>query len=217
MNGWFGRQFELPKQFILRPPLQVSNGRLLWKEGGDVAFQGNITVSGGPQLSLDLVRGLQGIEAKQIMIADRGQSAHMTLDLKKENFGFSFNGTLDQETLNRILQTPPREGNLIQGGSEVSVVEAPLRFNARGRLSGRELRLPLQEETAVVEFFFLEADTAGINVRSANLVWRESRLSFIGRLLPDANALWLDMDISADRLVWEEVDELVKRGGKSED
>jgi AsmA-like C-terminal region len=217
MNEWLGRQMELPKQFMLRPPLQVSNGRLLWKEGGDVAFQGSMTVGGGPQLSLDLVRGLQGIEAKQIMIADRGQSAHMTLDLKKENFGFSFNGNLEQETLNRIFQTSPLEGSLIQGDIEVSVFEAPLRFNARGRLSGRELRLPLQDETAVVEFFFLEADPGGINVRSANVVWRESRLSLMGKVLPDANALWLDMAISADRVVWEEVDELVKRGGKSGD
>jgi AsmA-like protein len=217
MNGWLGRQIELPKQFMLRSPLQVSKGRVLWQEGGDVAFQGSSTVGGGPQLSLDLVRGVQGIVAKQITIADRGQSARMSLDLKKENFGFSFNGTLEQETLNRIFQTPPLEGSLIQGDVEVSVFEAPLRFNARGRLSGRELRLPLQDETAVVEFFFLEADAGGINVRSANLLWRESRLSLMGKVLPEANALRLDVDISADRIVWEEVDELVKRGGKSGD
>ena len=217
MTAWLSRQIELPKQLMLRSPLQVTKGRVLWKEGGDVAFQGDLTVGGGPQLSLDLVRGVQGIVAKQITIADRGQSARMSLDLKKENFGFSFNGTLEQETLNRIFQTPPLEGSLIQGDVEVSVFEAPLRFNARGRLSGRELRLPLQDETAVVEFFFLEADAGGINVRSANLLWRESRLSLMGKVLPEANALRLDMDISADRIVWEEVDELVKRGGKSGD
>jgi AsmA-like C-terminal region len=217
MNGWLGRQIEMPKQFMLRSPLRVSKGRVLWKEGGDVAFQGSGTVGGGPQLSLDLVRGVQSIVAKQIMIADRGQSARMSLDLKKGNFGFSFNGTLEQETLNRIFQTPPLEGSLIQGDIEVSVFEAPLRFNARGRLSGRELRLPLKDETAVVEFFFLEADADGINVRSANLLWRESRLSLMGKVLPEANALRLDMDISADRVVWEEVDELVKRGSKGGD
>jgi hypothetical protein len=217
MNGWLGRQIEMPKQFMLRSPLRVSKGRVLWKEGGDVAFQGSGTVGGGPQLSLDLVRGVQGIVAKQIMIADRGQSARMSLDLKKENFGFSFNGTLEQETLNRIFQTPPLEGSLIQGDIEVSVFEAPLRFNARGRLSGRELRLPLKDETAVVEFFFLEADADGINVRSTNLLWRESRLSLMGKVLPEANVLRLDMDISADRVVWEEVDELVKRGSKGGD
>jgi len=163
------------------------------------------------------VRGVQSIVAKQIMIADRGQSARMSLDLKKGNFGFSFNGTLEQETLNRIFQTPPLEGSLIQGDIEVSVFEAPLRFNARGRLSGRELRLPLKDETAVVEFFFLEADADGINVRSTNLLWRESRLSLMGKVLPEANVLRLDMDISADRVVWEEVDELVKRGSKGGD
>ena len=84
----------------------------------------------------------------------------MTLNLKKDNFAFSFNGTLEQETLNRIFQVPPLEGSLIQGDIEVNAFfEAPLRFNARGRLAGRGLRVPLKDESAVVEFFFLEADS----------------------------------------------------------
>ena len=44
----------------------------------------------------------------------------MTLDLKKDNFAFSFNGSLEQQTLNRIFQVPPLEGSLIQGDIEVS-------------------------------------------------------------------------------------------------
>ncbi len=213
MTGWLSHQIELPKEFMLRSPLQLTKGRVLWKQGADVAFQGNVTVAGGPRLSLDLVRGSQTVEVKELVISDGAQHARMTLDIEKDKFAFSFNGTVEQETLNRIFQEPPLEGSLIQGDIEVSAFsEAPLRFNARGRLAGRGLRVPLEDESAVVEFFFLEAGSGGIDVRSAALHWRKSRLSFMGKLLAEAKALQLDMDVSADQVVWEEISEFVETG-----
>jgi hypothetical protein len=191
----------------------VNKGRVIWREGGDVAFQGSLTIAGGPQLSVDLVQGLQTVQVKQLLVTDGSQSTRMTLDLKKDNFAFSFNGSLEQQTLNRIFQKSPLEGSLIQGDIEVSAFfEAPLRFTARGRLAGRELRIPLKDESAIVEFFFLEADQGGINVRSADLRWRNSRLSVMGTLLAETKALRLNMDISADRVVLEEFNELATRG-----
>ena len=156
--------------------------------------------------------GLQTLVAKEILVVDGDRRARITVALKKDNVAFSFNGELEQATLNRIFQTPPLEGSLIQGDIEVSAfIEAPLRFTARGRLAGRELRVPLKDESAVVEFFFLEADPNAVNVRSANLRWRNSRLSLMGKLLAEAKALRFDMDISADRVVWEEISELIER------
>lgn len=214
MIHWLGRQIELPKELMLRSPLQMTKGRILWKQGDDVAFQGNITVAGGPRLSLDIVQGPQILEVKEIRVTDGEQSARMTLDLKKDNFVFSFDGALYQETLNRIFQVPPLEGSLIQGDIEVRVYdETPLRFSARGRLSGRGLRVPLKNESAIVEFFFLEADPDAVNLRSANLRWSNSRFSFMGKLLAATKALRLDMDISADRVVWEEISAMVDGGG----
>ena len=104
-------------------------------------FKGDLTVAGGPRLSLDLVRGPQTVEVKEILIADGEQRARMTFDLERDKFAFSFNGALEQKTLNRIFQAPPLEASLIQGDIEVSAfLEAPLRFTARGRLAGKELR-----------------------------------------------------------------------------
>ena len=216
--GWLSRQIELPKELMLRSPLQVTKGRVLWKEGGDVAFQGDLTVAGGPRLSLDLVRAPQTVEVKEILIADGEQRARMTFDIERDKFALSFNGALEQKTLNQIFQAPPLEASLIQGDIEVSAfLEEPHRFTARGRLAGKELRVPLKDEHAIVEFFFLEADPNGLNLRSANLRWRDSRLSFMGKLLAEPKALRLDMDVSADQVVWEEFDQLVNRGSKGGD
>jgi hypothetical protein len=214
MTGWLAGQVEMPKQFTIRSPLQVSKSRVLWKKDGDVAFAGDLRVAGGPQISFDIVRGPQILEAKEILIVDGERRAHMTLALKKDNVAFSFNGALDQQTLNRIFQTSPLEGSLIQGDIEVSAYdETPLRFTARGRLSGRELLVPLKDETAIVEFFFLEADPKAVNVRSAKLRWRNSNLSLMGKVLASAKALRFDMNISADRIVWEEISSIIEHEG----
>ena len=198
---------------MLRSPLQVNKGRVLGKRG-DVAFQetsGSPTVRKSPSISF---AGLQTLVAKEILIVDGDRRARITVDLKKDNVAFSFNGELDQATLNRIFQTPLLEGSLIQGDIEVNAINGtPLQFTARGRLAGRELRVPLKDQLAVVEFFFLEAAQDGVNIRSADVRWRKSRLSLMGTLLAETKAMRLDMDISADRLVWEEISAMVEGEG----
>ena len=92
------------------------------------------------------------------------------------------------------------------------MVEEPFRFTARGRLAGRELWVPLKDGRAIVDYFFLEAGQGGINVRSAELRWRDSRLSVMGKLIADTKALRVDMQISADRVVWGELKELMDHG-----
>jgi AsmA-like C-terminal region len=210
MTSWLAEQVEMPKQFMLRSPLQVNKSRVLWKKDGDVAFAGDLRIAGGPQISFDLVRGPEILEANKILIVDGERSAHITVALKKNNAAFSFNGALDQATLNRIFQTPLLEGSLIQGDIEVNAVNGtPLQFTARGRLAGRELWVPLKDESAVVEFFFLEADPNTVNIRSAKIRWRDSQLSLMGKLLAEAKALRFDMDVAADRVVWEEISEII--------
>jgi hypothetical protein len=210
MTGWLAGQVEMPNQFMLRSPLQVSKSRVLWKKDGNVAFAGELRIAGGPQISFDLVRGPQTLVAKEILIVDGDRRARITVALKKDNVALSFNGELDQATLNRIFQTPLLEGSLIQGDIEVNAINGtPLQFTARGRLAGRELWVPLKDESAVMEFFFLEADPNAVNIRSAKLRWRNSHLSLVGKLLAEAKALRFDMDVSADRVVWEEISEII--------
>ena len=82
---------------MLRSPLQVSNGRVLWKKDDAVAFKGELTPAGGPRLSLDIVRGPQAVEVKEIRITDGERQARITLNLQKDQLAFSFNGTLEEK------------------------------------------------------------------------------------------------------------------------
>src|SRR5262249_21431922 len=83
MTEWISRQIDWPEQLMLRSPLQVTHGHVVWKSDGDVLLQGNLTIAGGPRLSLDLLRGPKTMEVKELVIADDTQRARMTLDLEK--------------------------------------------------------------------------------------------------------------------------------------
>ena len=115
MTEWISRQIDWPKQLTLRSPLQLTKSRVLWKKDGDVAFTGDLTVAGGPRLSLDMVRAPQTMLVKEIVVADGTQIARMTLDLKKDNFAFSFNGDLEQRNAKPNFPKTAARGELDPG------------------------------------------------------------------------------------------------------
>ena len=151
--------------------------------------------------------------SKRSLLRTATQSARMTLDLKKDNFAFSFNGDLEQADAKPNFPKTAARGKLDPGRhrSQRFFGGAPA-LHCPWTAGGERTPGAVEGESAIVEFFFLEADQEGINVRSANLSWRNSRLSLMGKLLAEPKALRLDMDISADRVVWEEFSELIDRG-----
>jgi hypothetical protein len=83
----------------------------------------------------------------------------------------------------------------------------PYQLSARGTLAGKDIVRPLNGEVAVVEQFVLQGYPAGLNIRSADLRWRRSRIAASGKLTAAKDAVNVDMDVAADRLVWDELSE----------
>src|SRR5262249_55254564 len=215
---WLKREMDVPDRFMPRAPVQVTDARLQWKEGGDVALQGDLVITAGPRLTVDLVRGHHALEVKQATITDGGHTARLALELGKGKSLFSFSGILDQTTLDRIFEVPPLTGipieaGLIEGDLEVSTfVDPPVRFHARGKLAGRDFRIPVAGESVHIESFALEGDHSRVDVRSADFRWRDRRVTLQGRVEGEPSALHVDLDISTDRIVGDELLELLERG-----
>ena len=218
MVAWLKREMDVPDRFAPRAPVQVTDARLRWKEGGDVALQGDLTIAAGPRVTVDLVRGAHALEVKQATITDGGHTAHLALELGKGKSLFSFSGILEQATLDRIFEVPPLTGipieaGLIEGDLEMSTfVDPPVRFHARGKLAGRDFRIPVAGESVHIESFDLEGDHSQIAVRSADFRWRDRRATLQGRVEGEPSALHVDLDLSTDRIVGNELRELLERG-----
>jgi hypothetical protein len=215
---WVRRQTEIPADYMLRSPLEFSAGRIAWRDDGDISFQGKLSIAHGLRLSIDMARNLRSFTIKELLIDDAGQSARATFDLTSHNWGFAFNGTLNKRTLDRIFLTAPMPLGLLQGDFAVNVYrKPPFRLTARGTLAGKDVGPPLKGEDAVIERIVVQGDKAGLNIRTADLRWRRSRISASGKLTASKDALSVDMDLSADRLVWDEFGAVFSGGDRQED
>jgi len=205
MTQWISHQVELPEDLGLRSPLKISAGRLAWRAGGDISFRGQVTVAGGPQLALDVVKQPHGLDLRNLTIDDGVRRARMTFQRTKDHLDLSFSGELTQQTIDKVFASFPMEGSSLRGDIEVNAALAnPISVSARGQLSGNNLLVPLGTEKALVEQFNIEASGDSVLVRSADLHWGKSRLAVSGKVTGAKDALQVDLDMVSDQLDWEE-------------
>jgi hypothetical protein len=206
MMEWLRRQTEIPADYMPRSPLQISSGHLAWRDNGDLSFQGKLTVANGPRLSVDIVRTVPSFIVKELLIDDAHQSARATFELLKDKWALTFRGNLIQPTLDKIFVRAPVRIGLLQGNFSVNASrKPPFGLSALGALAAEDIDPLAKRVNAVLERIIVQADPSGVNIRSAALRWRGSRISAMGKLTAPQDALQVDMDVSADRLVWEEI------------
>ena len=216
MTKWISGKIGMDERLALRSPLKVADGRVRWRKAGDISFRGQFTLADGPRVVLDMTQGAQMIAVKELTVEDGAARAHMVLELERDEVNLSFKGSLGQRTLSRIFQSSPFQSGELQGDIEVRApLEQPSRFSARGRLEGSKFVFSWKNAPAVVEKFIVEAGGGGVGIRSADLRWRTSRVSLSGKLAAAKDALRIDLDASADRVVWDEISEAMGRGAEN--
>ena len=206
MMEWVRRRMEIPADYMLRSPLEFSTSRVAWRDDGEFSFNGKLTVAHGPRLSVDIARTVPSFIVKELLIDDADQSARSTFELLKDKWGLTFRGNLIQQTLDKIFVRAPVRIGMLQGNFSVNASrKPPFGLSALGTLAAKDIDPLARGLNAVLEQMVVQADPAGLNIRSAALRWRGSRISAMGKLTAPQDALQVDMDVSADRLVWEEI------------
>jgi hypothetical protein len=206
MTEWLSRHFELPEGLRLRSPLNIADGRFTRRGDGDLSFRGQVTVAGGPQLSLDLMKQPQRFAVRNLTIEDGGRRGRMTFQVAKNKLDLSFNGELMEQTIDRIFASFPMKGTSLRGAIEINAgLEKPVRVSAQGQLSGSNLLIPLGTENALLEKFSVEASGDSVQVRSAELRWGRSRLTVSGKVISAKDVLRVDVDVIGDQLDWQEL------------
>jgi hypothetical protein len=206
MTEWLSRHVQLPETLQLRSPLKIAAGRLAWRAGGDISFRGQVTVAGGPQLSLDAAKRPQGLALKYLTIDDGHRHARMTFQLAKDNLDLSFNGELMQQTIDKVFASFPLKAGSLRGDIQVNAaLTKPIRVSAQGQLSGSNLSIPLGTEQALLEKFSIEANGPNVQVRSADLRWGKSHLAVSGKATSAKDIVQVDVDVTGDRLDWEDL------------
>ena len=206
MIQWLGRQMELPGELTPRSPLKIGVQSFAWRSGQEFAFKAKVAAPRGAQIYLDLIQTQQRLALRHFTIDDGARHAEMTLQLGRDELDVSFKGELGPQTLNGIFTSSPLQNSSLRGNLRVKGAQTQaLRFTAQGRLEGRNLWLPVKQEKIPIDRFDVEANEGSVRIRAADLRWRRSHLAITGRIMAEAKALRAEMEVTADRLSWPEL------------
>jgi hypothetical protein len=187
--------------------LKIAAERLTWRAGGGISFRGQVTVSGGPQFTVDAVKHPGALALNNLTIDDGERRARMTFQFAKDKLDLSFSGELTQQTIDNVFASFPMKSSSLRGDIQVSASLAhPVTVAAQGMLDGSNLWIPLGTEKTLLEKFSLEASGDSVLVRSADLRRGKSRLAVSGKVTGAKDILQVDLDVTGDQLDWQELE-----------
>jgi hypothetical protein len=218
MTRWLSARLELPHAMTVRTPVSIAAERVAWSSSGDIYFRGEITAAGGPQLALEAAKSPQGLIVHDLTVADGDRRARTSFQSTEKELALSFSGELTQQTIDKILEGFPLQDATLNGEVQITASrEGPMRVSARGHLNGTNISLPLGSDKALLERFSVDASGESLTVRSANLRWRDSRLTASGKLAVAGEILHIEIDVTGDQIDWEELQPLFLSGDKQKD
>jgi hypothetical protein len=216
---WVSDAIGLPSQYKIRPPLSIAEGHLLWDRGAKASFIGDLVLQNGPKVSLDILRNPEELIIKNLLVEDVDSQATLKLHLKQKDVSLEFAGHLVKATVDRLLATNHFFHGWIKGhlGGQI-LLDPPRLSTARGKLKGEDLILPLNLKVPVsIDSFSLNAMKDHLKVDSAILTWGDDRMALGGSVKLLADGVVLDMDLSADNLEWDKVEEIMERDNREDD
>jgi hypothetical protein len=216
---WVSDAIGLPPQYHIRPRVSISHGHLVWDRDTKTSFVGDLTVQNGPRLSLDILRNPEELMIKKLLVQDGDSHASLKLDLKHKDLSLEFAGPLTKGTMDKLLVKNQFFHGWINGELSAQILlDRPSIPKAQGKLKGEDLILPLNLKVPVtIDSFSLNAIKDHLKVESAILTWGEDRMALGGSVKLLADGVVLDMDLSADNLEWDKVEEIMERVNRKDD
>ncbi|MGA2400309.1 MAG: AsmA-like C-terminal region-containing protein [Syntrophobacteraceae bacterium] len=197
----------LPNSLRAIANVDLGNSRLTWDKGSKTAFQGEMQLSSGPMISINLVKTPQGLSIENLTIKDEDSDAAISLDSVQNQLKIGFSGILSNKTADRLLIDNRLLTGVIAGKFNARLyLDTPDKSSAQGEVKISGFQLPVNLPVpARIENAEIEADGNKINVKSAMISWSGSRLSLAGSVEITVDAYLVDMNAFADTLDLESI------------
>ena len=206
----------LKSGIFIRSALSVSEGHLSWTKAGDTSFKGDIAVKEGPQISLDILRGTDRLKVNRLRVNDAASQADMTFDFQGRMLGVTFSGELSERTLDRIFVGYQFQDGWARGDFRAKIdLDQPMESTAQGKINVHALTLPWQfKKPLEVSEISLDAQKNRVSVVLAIFAWGEERFALSGDVNFTKEKIKLDIDLSAENIDLEELQEVFGNGEK---
>ena len=208
---WIKETMNLPSEFKVPHALSLSESHLVWEETGIISFQGAMKIRDGPDVALDIHKTLKELSIKKISVKDRSSNATLSFSNEGKRINFAFAGILTRKTVDTLITLPEFPGGSVKGDFQAEIqIDKPAIINAKGKLDGEKIVIPWKLEGPIkIESLSLNASTKGINLETNSLTWKENSLSLKGNLNSNEKGMIVDMDVSADRLGWNSIKQIL--------
>lgn len=182
-----------------------------WKEHGIFGFDGRIDLAGGPSVDLNMTVNPSVVDVWRLQFRDSQSNAAISLNYAEKHINGRFDGTLTTETLARVIRMPDIQKGMVRGSLSGAIdLETITKSTVRGGLSiagmpvllreGLQLNIKTMDLRAAPGVFFVDAASASIG---------DTDFALKGTIKPGQKDLVLDADLSARRIDWTEVNELL--------
>ncbi|MEN6437149.1 MAG: AsmA-like C-terminal domain-containing protein [Syntrophobacter sp.] len=206
---------ELPGTLRAINDLTLDRSHFSWERGAKTAFDGEMLLSAGPKININLVKTPDEVSIEDLVVKDADSDASISLKWREKRFKVRFSGSLSNRTADRLLTENKLLTGPIQGKFKAQLyLDAPRRSSAEGQLRISGFQLPLGAKTpARIESAVLEAADNRINVKSAMISWNGTRFSLGGAVTIAEDVYLVDMNAFADTL---DLEKLIDSGKKEQ-
>lgn len=200
--GLISRIAELPPGIKVQSPVSLSGLRVDWKQGAELGIKGDYSVADGPKGSIDMGWKTDILSVKELSIEDGAFRATIGLLLKGKILDLNYSGSFGFATLQSFFKADLLPGGHINGDLHLNLpMENPLDLTADGRLEGGDFHLPSRLDIPVgLDEFALTAAGKDLEVSSARISWQKNNLSYSGKLKLTGSEVYLDGEMTADKL-----------------
>jgi hypothetical protein len=208
VKEWISSAMQVPPEYRVRAPLSFSQATLVWAGEQEFSFQGLVTVAGGPQVTLDVVREEQGdILVRNLVIDGADGRAAMSMNLGREVIDLKFQGSLSETTMARIMEEGAGLKGWIRGDfSGRILMDTPAQSRLNGTLEAGDLSVPGPSGSPVlVNRVSLKALGEEAQVETAELAWRGLEAAVRGKVGLDPEGVLVDLTVESDGFTWETV------------
>ena len=204
---WIKSTFSIPEYVRTDQAIAVSDGRLRWQEKGETTFEGSMKTGSGQSVALDLSKGSDSLTIRKLDVTDTVSKASVSLDVQGKKIRGGFKGRLAASTAAGLITTPQIQGGMVEGEITAEFSEGDVAsVSAQGRLRGEKIILPWKKDMPLrIDSLDMSAERGSISIGSARLRLGENAVSLKGNVASKAGGMVLDMDVSSDRIVWDDI------------
>lgn len=218
--AWASRYQPVPEYVKVPTSIAVRNSRLEWKGPQDFSLKGVFVPEDGPVIGLDLAREPRSWNVREFHVKDAWSDARLSLKTAPDGTDFSYSGSLYKKTVDALVFNELEEKAFISGNLSGRVpAKSPVLASLAGRVSAGDIIVPLKKSSHRfrIESITLSADRDTYQVESAAMSWGEQNFTAAGTLIRREKHLDVDLDVSAELVVYERLMAMIREIQAGED